>query len=94
MISHTGDWFYGSNDPTNNVKVPKEVVVLRTRIQSKKQSRFKSPAVHSWTTLHLQNDWLHAARKKHSIQLSVMHMLNVYQVCGDVRCTAKNGSWS
>jgi len=28
IIGHIGDGFYGSNDPTNSVKAPKEVVVL------------------------------------------------------------------
>jgi len=34
IIGHTGDGFYGSNDPTNSVTALKEVMVLRIRLQS------------------------------------------------------------
>jgi len=46
-----GTGFYGSNDPTNSVKALKDVVVLRTRLQS---HRVHLIMLQSYTCMNIQ----------------------------------------
>jgi len=68
---------YGSNDPTNSVKAPKEIVVLRIRFQAHHVTILKHAIVVYSDT---QNTYIHKNESKHSEMHPVRQMVIVWRV--------------